>query len=339
MARLLISVNFFCILTALSADCNNPIFSPSVLTVNSENLPCFLTMPFPLTNKDWCEGIHNGPETCCSGDTLQEIRNYIQRLENSLKKVHLKFYSKIKNTFKEFSIETQKFKLSDFDIEDIIEQDQFISGVRPRPGIIKLSSYQRMQIDKVIEQIFNVVNALKRSGNKCIQGQILHLTGKLCIGCDPYWTDYIKDEGDNFNILIDKQVCAELVLDCSEYADIVSRLPEIVEESGNEIKRIIVEAVEGDAELSIDMFGVEDLDEVLDSRVIGCSIKADCRDFICGHIAGLNGEFTTTHMKFVKGGVNTYKVGKASRDLSIALEDLDLGFWVGLGLGSLVLMI
>ena len=337
MARLLTLLNLFYVFPALGADCNNPIFSPSALTVNSENLPCFLTNPLPKINKDWCEGIHNGPDSCCSRDTLQEIRNYIQRLELSLKKAHVEFYSRIKNTFLEFSSQSQKFQHSDPNTYG--DPHLIISPITPRPGINKLTQYQSMQIDKVIEQILNVVKALKRSGNQCIQGQIVHLTGKLCIGCDPYWMDYIKDEGDDFTIFIDNHVCVELVSDCSEYADIVSRLTEIVQDSSKEIKRVVGEAVEDDSELSFGMFGVDDLDEVLDSRVIGCSIKADCRDFICGHIAGLNGEFTTAHMKFVKKGVDTYEVGKASQDLSSMLEDLDFGFWVELGMGSLVLMI
>lgn len=325
-----ILVNFYLVYRVLGESCKNPIFLPAVLTVDSEILPCYLSTPEPAVYNNWCKGVHNGPKSCCSTDTLQEIRNFINSVEAKLNKELFEYFHGVQTTFLEFS---QNLKNFDSVGEELIEV-----RLRNRPGIKKLSQYERNMIDKVVEQVNNVVKAISRAGKQCIQGQVYHLIGKLCIGCDPYWTDYIKEEGDLISITILKAVCENLVSDCSQYVDIINRFPEIIQESANDIKKIIINAVMHNPELDTNMFGIEDLDIIINSQVIGCSIKADCRDLICEHLAGLNGEFTTSHMKFEKKGIDTYNIGKASKNDYPANNEQDLALFLGFGSISLYLL-
>ena len=155
---------------------------------------------------------------------------------------------------------------------------------RKRGGFDKMGDERKAKVKEEARAMNDKMKDHAKKGAKCIKGLMKHMTGMLCMGCDPNWENYVsEDSNGEISVKLNQNSCDKLSEDCTEYMKSQDELPSEIKKSKDAIEAEIKNEATENSEVTEDDFMPEDLEGLVDTESTKkvCENDEDCKKYIC----------------------------------------------------------
>ena len=305
----------FCLTaTVLSASsCDNPLFSvanwPSDLT-----RPRYLTTPQTVSNATFCSKAQSGSaQSCCDSTTIADILTLFKGRSGAMQQKGEKLEGGVRDTFNDFDPQNQQSGgrllqngstnstkpqgppprdsrpdgFNNADVPDAnmtsAEPPKGRGAERNRPGINKMSAAGKEAIANITRTMNALMKQFAHNMGKCMKGQLNHLAGMLCMGCDPDWANWVSADGTSVTVQISDAACNDLADACLEYVKQAQSLPTLIDSMKASIQAVVDSEIAAGTITAAEV-PTNDLSSQTKppAQVVPvCSTDDECRTYIC----------------------------------------------------------
>ena len=301
-----------------AASCDNPLFSEANWPTDIPR-PRYLSTPQAVSNTTFCsKALSGSDQTCCDATTIADIVALFHTRKGRMVGKGEDLEGGVRGTFNNFDPDNQQNMTNGgrllannntkggngngngpppkedrpqgYESADVPEDDMNQAGApngkgkeKKRPGVLKLSQAGK----EAMKNITRTMNALMRqfafNMGTCMQAQLKHLAGMLCMGCDPEWTNWVTGSGSVLTVAISQDACDKLVEGCLDFVKMAQNLPALVDQMKAAVDAIIQSEIAAGTITAADL-PTEDLNSQTKppAQVAPvCTTDAECETFIC----------------------------------------------------------
>lgn len=152
-----------------------------------------------------------------------------------------------------------------------------------RPGILKMSTAGKEAIANITRTMNALMKQFAHNMGKCMKGQLNHMAGMLCMGCDPDWASWVSADGASVTVKISETACDKLTEHCLDFVKQAQNLPALIDTMKAAIQAVV------DSEIAAGTITAADVPTSdLNSQTKPpaqvtpvCSTDDACRTYIC----------------------------------------------------------
>ena len=307
-------VLFYLTAAVLSApSCDNPLFS--VANWPSDLMrPDYLTTPQTITTSTFCGAAQSGSaQTCCAAGATDQIATLYHSRSDAMKQRGEQLEGGVRDTFNDFDPQNQQGGgrllqngstnstrpqgppprdsrpdgFNNADVPDAnmtsAEPPKGRGAERNRPGINKMSAAGKEAIANITRTMNALMKQYAYNMGKCMKGQLNHLAGMLCMGCDPDWANWVSADGTSVTVQISDAACNDLADACLEYVKQAQSLPTLIDSMKASIQAVVDSEIAAGTITAADV-PTNDLSSQTKppAQVVPvCSTDDACRTYIC----------------------------------------------------------
>lgn len=152
-----------------------------------------------------------------------------------------------------------------------------------RPGILKMSTAGKEAIANITRTMNALMKQFAHNMGKCMKGQLNHMAGMLCMGCDPDWSSWVSADGTSVTVKISDAACDKLTEHCLDFVKQAQNLPALIDSMKGAIQDVITSEIAAGTITAADV-PTNDLSSQTKppAQVTPvCSTDDACRTYIC----------------------------------------------------------
>ena len=198
-----------------TATCNNTVFSKRMF-----GAPFLQTVQGPPQKFDDYSSVcraFNGKSSCCSKDTLDNIKDFFDTAEDLLEDAQ--------DALEDVDLGDQiKDMLEDSEMDEMCDDlKQFL----PTANCDDLSDVMSEYADKYGDAFEDVIDAALQ----CTAGFSAYYKGMLCFACEPEWSDYVNrdTDGNVVSLKLHTDTCTNIVQECKPVNDALHEIADVTD--------------------------------------------------------------------------------------------------------------